>query len=55
MLGHRQDRRPQGAHPQPLQEAFLPDQASQKAAQLGQIREMTEDPATGSLTIVVEV
>jgi len=27
----------------------------QKAAQLGQIREMTEDPATGSLTIVVEV
>jgi hypothetical protein len=27
----------------------------QKAAQLGQIREMTEDPTTGSLTIVVEV
>jgi hypothetical protein len=27
----------------------------QKAAQLGQIKEMTEDPQTGSLTIVVEV
>jgi hypothetical protein len=26
-----------------------------KAAQLGQIKEMTEDPQTGSLTIVVEV
>lgn len=26
-----------------------------KAAQLGQIKEMTEDPAAGSLTIVVEV
>lgn len=27
----------------------------QKAAQLGQIKELTEDPETGSLTIVVEV
>ncbi len=27
----------------------------QKAAQLGQIKEITEDPQTGSLTIVVEV
>ena len=27
----------------------------QKAAQMGQIKEMTEDPQTGSLTIVVEV
>jgi hypothetical protein len=27
----------------------------QKAAQLGQIKEMTEDPQTGSLTIVLEV
>lgn len=27
----------------------------QKASQLGQIKEMTEDPQTGSLTIVVEV
>lgn len=27
----------------------------QKAAQIGQIKDMTEDPATGSLTIVVEV
>ncbi len=27
----------------------------QKAAQLGQIKELTEDPQTGSLTIVVEV
>ncbi len=27
----------------------------QKAAQMGQIKEMTEDPDTGSLTIVVEV
>ena len=27
----------------------------QKAAQLGQIKEMTEDPQSGSLTIVVEV
>lgn len=27
----------------------------QKAAQLGQIKEMTEDPRTGSLTIVLEV
>jgi hypothetical protein len=27
----------------------------QKAGQLGQIKEMTEDPQTGSLTIVVEV
>jgi hypothetical protein len=26
-----------------------------KAAQLGQIKEMTEDPQAGSLTIVVEV
>jgi hypothetical protein len=27
----------------------------QKAAQMGQIKEMTEDPQTGSLTIIVEV
>ncbi len=27
----------------------------QRAAQIGQIKELTEDPATGSLTIVVEV
>ena len=27
----------------------------QKAAQMGQIKEITEDPQTGSLTIVVEV
>ena len=27
----------------------------QKAAQLGQIKEMTEDPQSGSLTIKVEV
>jgi hypothetical protein len=27
----------------------------QKAAQMGQIKEMTEDPASGSLTIVLEV
>jgi len=27
----------------------------QKAKQLGQIKEMTEDPQTGSLTIVLEV
>jgi aminopeptidase N len=27
----------------------------QKAAQIGQIKDMTEDPTTGSLTIVVEV
>ncbi len=26
-----------------------------KAAQLGQIKELTEDPQTGSLTIVLEV
>ena len=27
----------------------------QKAAQIGQIKDMTEDPESGSLTIVVEV
>ena len=31
------------------------DALKQKAAQLGQIKELTEDPQTGSLTIKVEV
>jgi hypothetical protein len=31
------------------------DALKQKAAQLGQIKEMTEDPQSGSLTIVLEV
>ena len=36
-------------------ESTTAEALKQKAAQLGQIKEMTEDPQSGSMTIVLEV